>query len=110
MHRTILAFLILSSWTAEATAQPVVDFGGEVPCQDWLSNQAAAKERSAWILGFWSGLNAGAAMRQDDASAGKTLSITEALGRVMQVCQEKPSLRLSFAAATAWARAKLQRR
>jgi hypothetical protein len=107
MLSSIVAAVVVIS---PALGQKVITFGGQETCDLWLTNPEAYKEGYSWILGFWTGLNVQASLRDDVATVGQTLDAKGVIGEVAALCARKKSMRVDVATTAAWARVKSQQR
>lgn len=60
---------------------------GRLSCATWLQSQASEAEGSAWLLGFWTGMNANG----DNHKVGLSTDALGVIGEVKLRCQTNPS-------------------
>ena len=68
-------------------------------CATWLNNPASKAVGDQWVLGFWSGSNAGS-----QHSVGRNTDARGALAEVRLICAAQPSLALGLAVNKVWMR------
>ncbi len=76
-----------------------------MPCQTWLGVPGAQKEGSAWVLGFWSGMNVEAALARNSANVGHSMQWNDVISEVEKICRQDPAKMMSVAVAIARAKA-----
>jgi hypothetical protein len=86
---------LVSPALAEDTKVSVQMTGiGGMSCAHWQSTQARRSEGTAWIYGFWTGLNyVAAASEQKQSKIGTTAIVAE----VAKTCAQRPSEALATA-------------
>jgi hypothetical protein len=99
VKRVILAALVSAALVCPASAEEtkvsvqMTGIGG-MSCAHWQSTQARRSEGTAWIYGFWTGLNyVAAASDQTQSKIDTTAIVTE----VVKTCAQRPSQALASA-------------
>jgi hypothetical protein len=67
---------------------------GTRSCAYWQSTPASINEGTAWIFGFWTGMNFG---NSDNHFIGAQTDGPGIIAEVKKICNERPSNLLSFA-------------
>ena len=67
-------------------------------CAAWLSSPTKEAEGFTWIVGFWTGRNAGHADRGGPSTVGHSTDGWGFVGEIKKVCQGEPSTPLMGAA------------
>lgn len=105
--KAVTAFLVFLFSTPISEAAPVLVLGaGMSSCATWVStNETNYRLGEVWIMGFWSGRNAGT-----DGSVGGSSDPDGIIGEVKLYCTSNPSTRLFTAANDVYARMRSQGR
>jgi hypothetical protein len=91
--RALAAALIFLTMSSSAIADDVEvrTFGiGRQSCASWLMDFQSEQEGSAWILGYWSGINYSDAMAGRRA-VGESTDGPGVLGEMKKRCRERPA-------------------
>ena len=60
-------------------------------CATWLASSASEAEGSAWLLGFWTGTNYGAALAGQGGQIGVSTDALGIIGEVKRRCLNNPA-------------------
>lgn len=97
MTRIILAFAFSALLASGARAEQVTIFGiGLSSCAYWLSTPMRENEGMAWLLGYWSGVNA---VNQKTHMVGASTDGEAIIAEIRKRCVAEPSTRMSDAVA-----------
>ncbi|MFG1377897.1 hypothetical protein [Xanthobacter autotrophicus] len=91
MLATVMALFIVQAHAESYRFNAQVWGIGGRSCASWLANSISEAEGSAWVLGYWTGRNFGAAVARKNGTVGATTDPSGVIGEVRKRCVNNPA-------------------